>query len=333
MTLYARIFENIPDAVLVIEQDGTIRHANRQAEAMFAFADGGLVGRSVDQLLPQRFSHGHAGHRDEYLAEPRLRPMGAGLELRAMRADGVEFPVDVMLSPMEDGDRRVVLTVVRDVTERRKVEQRVQESLHEKDTLLREIHHRVKNNLAVISSLLFLQSTRTDDWETQAMLEESQQRVRSMALVHETLYRSSNLSAVEFSEYARALCEESSRSLRVPGQHITFDFSLESVTLPIDIAIPCGLILNELITNAFKHGFPEGRSGAIRLSLTTCGPTCCELIVQDQGVGGVASSEGRNSLGLTLVQALTKQIDGEFALHSSKSGTRATLRIPVVVPA
>ena len=196
----------------------------------------------------------------------------------------------------------------------------MQESLHEKDTLLREIHHRVKNNLAVISSLLFLQSTRTDDRETQAMLEESQQRVRSMALVHETLYRSSNLSAVEFADYARALCEEASRSLRAPGQEIAFAFELEPVTLPIDIAIPCGLILNELITNAFKHGFPDGRSGAI---LAVADDVWANVLRTDRRGPwrGRRGGDGeRNSLGLTLVQALTKQVDGEFALHSSECG-------------
>jgi PAS domain S-box-containing protein len=328
MSLYARIFEFIPDAVLVVGADGRIQQANPQAATMFGFSATDLQSRLVDELIPNRFGRGHARHREAYLSGPRMRPMGAGLELHAVRADGREFPVDVLLSPMDDEHGLVVLCVIRDVTERRKADQRLRDSLREKEILLREIHHRVKNNLAVISSLLYMQSTRVSDPETNAVLEESQRRVRSMALVHETLYRSGNLSSVEFADYAASLCEEVRHSQRIPGQTIEFDLALEPITMSVDLAVPCGLILNELMTNAMKHAFPEGRPGHIRLTLTNAEPNWSEMVVEDDGVGTNAGMQDRLSLGLTLVESLTRQIDGQFELTQGDPGTVARLRIP-----
>ncbi|HEY0931823.1 MAG TPA: histidine kinase dimerization/phosphoacceptor domain -containing protein [Gemmatimonas sp.] len=329
MSLYARIFEFIPDAVLVVGADGHIRQANPQAATMFGLSIHDLQSRLVDDLIPGRFGRGHARHREAYLSGPRMRPMGAGLELHAVRADGREFPVDVLLSPMDDDNGLVVLCVIRDVTERRKADQRLRDSLREKEILLREIHHRVKNNLAVISSLLYMQSTRVADPETIAVLEESQRRVRSMALVHETLYRSGNLSSVEFAEYAASLCEEVRHSQRIPGQSIEFDLALAPITMAVDLAVPCGLILNELVTNAMKHAFPEGRPGLIHLTLANQEPGWCEMTVADDGVGANLGGSDRHSLGLTLVESLTRQIDGEFQLTQGLPGTVARLRIPI----
>lgn len=328
MDLYSRIFQSIPDAVFVVDSNGTIRDANRQAHSLFDYAPSELVGRPIETLIPQRFSGGHSRHRDAYLSGPRLRPMGAGLELLAKRSDGIEFPVDVMLSPMDLEQDRVVLCVVRDVTTRQRDEQRLRDSLREKETLLKEIHHRVKNNLAVISSLLYLQSTRTADPDTAAVLDESQRRIRSMALVHETLYRSESLAAVEFAAYVEALCREVQSSSAAPGQALEVELELEPLTLPVDTAVPCALILNELLANAFKHAFPAGRSGKIHLVLRTRDSQWAELLVEDDGVGAPAQPSGQ-SLGLTLVHSLTRQIDGAVTTTSDSSGTRVCLSIPL----
>lgn len=330
MEIYERIFEFTPDALLVVGADGRISRGNQQAELLFGYARGRLHGMAVEQLIPHRFTGGHARHRDGYLAGPRVRPMGAGLELFALRSDGTEFPVDIMLSPMDTEDGKVVLCVVRDVTERRRAEQRIRDSLREKEVLLQEIHHRVKNNLAVISSLFYLQSTRTTDAETIAILTESQDRVRSMALVHETLYRSGNLSSVDFAAYAVALCEELERGHRLPGRSITIAKELDAVTMNIDVAVPCGLILNELITNALKHAFPGGRDGHVFLQLTRVSEDACELRVSDDGVGvGDAMSATNATLGLRLIQSLARQLDGTFELVAASPGTKATLRVPL----
>jgi PAS domain S-box-containing protein len=328
MDLFAGIFESIPDAVLVVERSGMIRHANRQAHQMFVVPEDGLLGLPIERLIPHRFARGHDHHRERYLHGAQLRPMGKGLELQAMRSDGSEFAVDVMLSPMRVGDDQIVLCVVRDVTTQRQDEQRLRDSLQEKETLLKEIHHRVKNNLAVISSLLYLQSRRTSDPETANVLEESQRRIRSMALVHETLYRSGSLAAVEFAAYAEALCKEVQNSHMDPAQDIRVTVDTVPVQMPIDIAVPCALILNELLVNAFKHAFTARATGEIRLGIseTAEGETC--IVVADNGVGGLVASEHGLSLGITLISSLSRQIDARHVTESDDTGTRVTLLIP-----
>jgi PAS domain S-box-containing protein len=311
MSLYERIFDSIPDAVLVVGGNGLVREANRQAHTMFAYPPPALVGLTIESLIPARLRGGHAGHRHAYLESPRLRPMGAGLELRAERSDGVEFPVDVMISPMGAGTDAVVLCVLRDVTARVAAEARLRDSLQEKDTLLREIHHRVKNNLAVISSLLY------------------QRRVRSMALVHETLYQSESLAAVDFDRYADELCRQVLASHVHPDQKVVVESRLPPLRMPVDTAVPCALILNELLTNALKHAFPSGRTGTITLEadLTSC-PEALGLCVRDDGIGSVVPEGAPQSLGLLLVQSLARQLDGTFSVETSAHGTTACLRIP-----
>lgn len=258
--------------------------------------------------------------------------MGQGLDLQAMRSDGAEFAVDVMLSPMETGAERIVLCVVRDVTARKRDEQRLRDSLSEKETLLKEIHHRVKNNLAVISSLLYLQSRRTADPEAARALEESQRRIRSMALVHETLYRSGSLAAVEFADYARTLCDEVQRSHMVTGQNITVVQDAVPIQLPVDIAVPCALILNEVLVNAFKHAFPDRSRGEIRLQIRLLDERHIRICVTDNGVGATSPAARGPSLGLTLIESLSRQIDAVYEYHSDETGTRVCLTIPAPNP-
>jgi len=200
-----------------------------------------------------------------------------------------------------------------------------------KEALLREVHHRVKNNLAVICSLLYLQSTHTDDKESVQIFRDMENRVHSMALVHETLYDSENLARVNFAEYANALAKDILSSHRGPGTAICLKSDLEPVIMSMDLAVPCGLILNELVSNALKHAFPDGAAGEIRMTLHSGPQGICVLRVEDSGVGIPASLDvDRNkSLGLRLVKSLTKQIRGAFELVRIGPGTSAQLHFPV----
>lgn len=197
-----------------------------------------------------------------------------------------------------------------------------------KEALLREVHHRVKNNLAVICSLFYLQSTHTKDEQTAYIFRDMESRVHSMALVHERLYGSENLARIDFAEYALALAKDifsSQGSLSVP---VRFESELEPVIMGVDLAVPCGLILNELISNALKHGFPNSAGGEIRLTLRRAPDGTCTLCVKDSGVGIPPDLEldSNKSLGLRLVRSLTQQIRGTFELAKTNPGTSAHLQ-------
>lgn len=222
-----------------------------------------------------------------------------------------------------------------DITESKTAEEKVRASLREKEVLLKEIHHRVKNNLQITSSLLRLQAPRIKDKDALAIFTESESRIRSMALVHEKLYQSKDMARIEFAAYIRELCSYLAQAYSVSTSHIRLKFELEEGYLGIDQAVPCALILNELVSNSIKHAFPEGRRGEVavqfscRRSEKTRKKECC-LVVQDDGVGIPSEFDVRKSksLGLTLVTNLTKQLDGRFVVLSAQPGSRFELVFP-----
>jgi len=200
-----------------------------------------------------------------------------------------------------------------------------------KEALLREVHHRVKNNLAVICSLFYLQSMHTKDEETVQIFRDMENRVHSMALVHESLYGAENLARIDFAEYAQALAKDILASHGSPGPTVQLKSDLEPIVMSADLAVPCGLILNELISNAFKHGFPDSVGGEIRLTLRHGTDGKCSLFVEDSGIGIPADldvNQGK-TLGLRLVRSLTHQIRGSFDLVKTDSGTSARLHFTV----
>ena len=203
-----------------------------------------------------------------------------------------------------------------EIAERKRVEEQIKASLREKEVLLKEIHHRVKNNLQVVSSMLQLQSRSIKDEETAEMFQESRNRVRSMALVHERLYQSKDLARVDFARYIRNLASYLGRSYGVNTNVIQLKTNLHDVFLGVDTAIPCGLILNELVSNCLKHAFPDGREGEIRIELRSDGNGEFTLMVSDNGVGLLEDLDFRNteSLGLQLVNTLVNQLEGTIEL-------------------
>lgn len=330
MDLYRQVFEFSPDGLLLVAQDGRITQANSRACSLFGYAQGELNSMIIEQLIPKRVMHQHAAHRQHYQEAPRVRSMGAGLALFGLRKDGSEFPADVMISPLRSSEGPVTLCVVRDISERKRAEQLVLAALKEKEVLLKEIHHRVKNNLAVIASLFSLQSNLLQDESMKAILRESQDRVRSMALVHETLY-SHNLATVDFAEYVTSLSTQLIGSYSLTADQVRLETSLEPILLSIDMAVPCGLILNELITNALKHGMTPGQQGTLQIGLRHSGPGRIELEVRDDGRGLPAdfTLSGGTSLGKRLIRSLTKQIDGTVEFAPASPGTRVVLSLPL----
>ncbi|MHC1788922.1 PAS domain S-box protein [Solidesulfovibrio sp.] len=223
---------------------------------------------------------------------------------------------------------RFIVGVIRDVTEDKTKEQQLRDSLLEKEVLLKEVHHRVKNNLQIISSLLFLQKDIISDPKVQDIFEESRNRIASMALIHEELYRSGDLGRVDLKDYLERLAPKVVQSLR--GQRsIGFALHLAECRVSVDKAIPFGLIINELLTNAVKHGFAGRDAGSIRLSMALEGTTI-QAVVEDDGVGLPEGfhPDAVRSLGIQLVVQLTRQLRGALTFGSGRQGAIFRLSFP-----
>jgi len=206
--------------------------------------------------------------------------------------------------------------VMSDITEQKRVEDEIKASLREKEAMMREIHHRVKNNLQIVSSLLRLQSRSIRSKTLKDTFEIAQNRIKSMALIHEVLYLSENLDKINFSDYIKRITNHLFSMFSRKAKEIQLELDVGEYYLDIDKAIPCGLIINELVSNAFKHAFPNGESGKIQVQLNN-NLDRYTMVVRDTGVGFPDDVDTGNTetLGLQLVNDLVKQIDGSYEMQ------------------
>lgn len=327
---FQRVVEYAPSAMVMIDHDGRIVLVNAQTEQLFQYQRGALIGQAVEMLVPERLRGEHEHFRRGFFTVPQPRPMGAGRDLFGRRSDGSEFPVEIGLNPIDTEDGVMVLATIVDITERQRAQQKLESALQEKTILLNEVHHRVKNNLQVISSLLNLQSTHTSDPRLRAALGESQSRVRAMALTHQLLYERKDYSRIDLGEYLERLAQSLAGTYRESRANVALTRTLPEERQFVDFerAISCGLVVNELVTNAFKHAFPDGRDGEIRIELQATDDELV-LIVADDGVG---LPEGFDlakisSLGLQLVPLFVEQIGGRFSLEPGP-GVRFSMFFP-----
>ncbi len=232
--------------------------------------------------------------------------------------------MNILLSATLDGE--TISGMIIDVTENKKAEEQIKHSLHEKEMLLKEIHHRVKNNLMVISSLLSLQSRYIKDEASKNIFKESQNRARSMALIHELLYKSTDLKRINFGNYIRTIANELCRMYMTDQSTIKLNLDVDEVMVDINTAIPLGLIVNELVSNSMKHAFPDERSGAIDIIFKSDNGNYC-LVVSDNGVGFSKEKDFKDTetLGLRIVNSLTEQIDGTIRLDKI-NGAKFTIK-------
>jgi two-component sensor histidine kinase/AmiR/NasT family two-component response regulator len=227
----------------------------------------------------------------------------------------------------EDELRRINTELTREMGERRKGEEKIRASLAEKEVLLKEVHHRVKNNLQIITTLLDLQFDKIDDKQALAALMVSQDRIKSIALVHEKLYQTKDLARIDFAGYIENLTSQLFSSYVADPERVTLKIDAGDVALGIDEAIPCGLIINELVSNSLKHAFPEGRKGNVAIRFQADEQGVVTLMVADDGIGLPPGMNFRDtgSMGLQLVNMLTKQIHGEISLLT-EGGVAFTIR-------
>lgn len=318
--LYRALFENANDAVFLLGTDGIHVKINRKAAEMTGYAVEELVGKSVKDLVAPG-EYPDAQERLKGIVEGTTYPI---YERLFRKKDGSEFQVEINASLILDADRRprFIQSVIRDISERKAKERALQTALQEKDILLKEIHHRVKNNMQVVSSLLSLQSRYISDPRDVEAFRECQRRIRSMALVHEKLYRSRSLSRIEFGGYVRQLAGQLLSSAEKRPGTVGLKLDVEETMFDIQTAIPLGLIVNELLSNALKYAFPGERKGQISISLRAGERDEFVLTFSDDGVGlppGVDLVRSE-SLGFQLVSMLVEQLDGRVDIQG-ESGT------------
>jgi two-component sensor histidine kinase len=237
-----------------------------------------------------------------------------------IRKDGGRVPIELSMANLVlDGHIIGRVGVARDITDRQHAEEQIRASLQEKEVLLKEIHHRVKNNLQIISSLLHLQSKYINDPPALQMFIDSQNRVKSMALIHEILFRSRDVTKIDFAEYIKTISVQIFRSYGAYSKKIGLEVQVKDIMLDVDTAIPCGLIVTELVSNSLKHAFVDGREGSINIKLFTNDSGILTLIVKDNGIGLPHHIDLRyvDSLGLKLVGALVKQLVGKVEVDST----------------
>jgi PAS domain S-box-containing protein len=323
---FAGIVRISEDAIISIDDNQNITLFNEGAEKIFGYTSDEVTGQRIDILIPERFGVVHDSYIKSFgSSADSLRAMNERGSIFGLRKDGTEFPAEASISKFEVAGEKVLTVRLRDITDRKRAEEQIRTSLEEKEVLLKEIHHRVKNNLQVVSSLLSLQSGYPKVEAVRELFVESQNRVKSMALIHEKLYQSKDFSNIDFADYIESLARGLFHSYGVNPDQIALTIEVD-VELDIDHAIPCGLILNELLSNSLKHAFPDEQKGAVLLRFHEK-ENQFTLQFSDNGVGLPEELDFRDteSLGLQLVTTLTSQIGGTIQ-HVPGKGTVFVIR-------
>jgi PAS domain S-box-containing protein len=320
---YRQLTENSLVGVFV-HKGGRLGYVNERLGQMLGYSPYEMLGRQVEEFI----------HPDDIKMAGRRAITDVGMtdpapqqEFRILCKNGDIRWAEVRAGTIRYRGRSVVLGNVADITDRKLAEQQTRASLREKELLLREIHHRVKNNLQIVSSLLNLQSRSITDQTYKEMFVESRDRLRSMAYIHEKLYQSKDFGNIDFTGYMKGLVTHLFGSYNVSSNKIKLKTDVQPVSMGIDTATPCGLIVNELVSNSLKYAFPEERNGVIGINLLATKDHELELIVWDDGVGlpkdlDIAAAQ---TVGLRLVRALAEQIRAEIEISRS-NGTEFLFR-------
>jgi PAS domain S-box-containing protein len=322
------ILENTPAIIYLIDPKSRFLFINRHFERLFHITNTQVVGQPLQAVFAPEIAAAFEANNYQVIAA------GTALEFEevAPHDDGLRTYLSVKV-PLYDAHGHVyaVCGISTDITARKQMEAQLQASLSEKEVLLREVHHRVKNNLQVISSLLDLQAETVADPQVQALFEESQQRIRTIALIHENLHQSTDLTRVDSAVYFRQLATQLFEAYGAPPHRIALRLDVAEVALEVQTAITCGLILQELLSNCLKHAFPAGRAGEVHIALQVDPAGQAILSIRDTGAGFPEGLDFRHtdSLGLQLVCLLTEQLGGTITL-THQGGTQWTLTLPVL---
>ncbi|MGC9517810.1 MAG: PAS domain S-box protein [Methanomicrobiales archaeon] len=307
---YRRLLKQSFEAVLIHSQ-GMIISINDAGANILGSNKEDIIGRPLMDFIHPDYHNLVKERINKVHNKNEIVPL---IEEKFLNADGTSVDVEAIGTGFIYNGERAVQTVFRDITKRKDYENQIMKSLNEKDILLKEIHHRVKNNMQIISSLLNLQAGYCDGPNCE-IFNESTNRVKSMAIVHEKLYQSQDFSKIDLKEYIQSLTSEIFASYLVDTNVIKLKIDVENIKLNINTAIPLGLIINEMVTNCIKHAFPHKRTGIIEIGLYTSNSEY-ELIVKDEGIGFPEDIDIKSAktLGLGLINSLVKQLEGELTL-------------------
>ena len=317
---YRGLFYNLTDAIILVNENNDILDMNPASFRLLGLNKN----NNQDINLYDFISKEDVSIAKIKSKELRKKGEVKDFEVNIIDAKGKHKIVELSSNAVYvDGKFKGSRDILRDVTEKKKTNNELVQSLKEKEVLLKEVHHRVKNNLQVISSILNLQSTYVEDEKTLSILRESQNRVKSMSFIHESLYRTKDFNSIDFSEYIERLANNMVYSYQYSQNRIGLKLDIEEVFLSLDISIPCGLIINELLSNALKYAFPENQKGEIYISVKELNDSKIQIKVEDNGVGFPEDLDINKveSLGMLLVNTLVEQIDGDIEIRS-KEGTK-----------
>jgi len=312
------ILETMGEAFLTLDREWRFTYLNQRALAYSEYGLAVHLGRTMWEVYPEL-----AGTEVERFYRRAMEErVPVQFEVESRRIPGIWLEISAY--PSDEG-----LTVLgHEITERKRAEELTRNSLREKETLLKEIHHRIKNNLQIVNALLGLQAHNVKPDNVLQVLKDSQARIKSIALVHEKLYKSDDLRYIDFADYLDNLAVGLARTYAADTRGIELAIEAEPVPLDIDIALPCSLIVNELVTNALKHAFPDGRSGEIRIFLKQ-EESGIHLRISDDGIGFPLDIDFHRttSLGLQLVKSLAGQLNADLQMQSGE-GTRVEVVVP-----
>lgn len=310
------IIKSMVETLVVLDIDGTIKIANKSLLRLLEYGENELTGKSIRTILEEELM-GSFRNENGVIDKNII----ISHETNYLTKSGKKIPVAFSASVMHDnGKFEGIVCVGKDITEQKISNEVFKKSLQEKEMLLREIHHRVKNNMQIISSLLMLQSDKIEDKKYIDIFTDSHNRILSMALIHEKLYQSENIAHIDIKEYIKDLVSNLIYSYAATG-NVKLDIKVENIPLNIDLAVPCGLIINELVTNSLKYAFPEGRKGKITIVFISKDNNDLQLCVSDDGIGIPPDLDiGKTkSLGLNLVTALAEnQLHGKIILNRER---------------
>lgn len=313
---FENLFQQSPDAIAILDNNDKIVNVNDAFTELFGYSLQECKGKPINSLIvPDNL-------KKEGLEATMTVAGGQHISIETVRKtkSGKVIDVSIIGKPiLMENNQLAVYGIYRDITQRKKTEKKIAKELKEKEVLLKEIHHRVKNNMQIISSLLNMQIRYVQNEADKEIFRESQNRIKSMALIHERLYKSDDLTHISFEEYAKKIISYLLASYESGSRHIQFTFNIDDVAIPINHAIPLGLIVNEIISNSLKHAFNNTDKPKISISLQKT-EIMFKMTISDNGSGIDVSQQQPDSktMGIHLIKTLTAQLHGSVHISSDK---------------